>query len=326
MPDGGWVTTHEDITELKATRAVANERLSLQALIDCLPDSLWVKDVDSRFVIANKTTANHIGVAGPADLIGKSDLELLPMEFAQKFFADEQRVVQSGQPMLSQEEYAWGNKTWVSTTKVPLRNDRGEIFAVAGMSRDITERKLAEALARRAGANPRDDRDERAAGRCARSPHAPRRIPADRDIRLRPAARRRRDPLAPRRRAESAGGLYQGRRRPAHRSQSGVMRHGRLSAGSRHRRRYHDRPAVGRLQGYGRGSGRRAWASFMLVDPDPVASRRGRSAHSRCIRRLCANRPRPRRASSTSPPASPASRSSASSPKTAFVSWPTMTR
>ncbi|MGD1039056.1 MAG: PAS-domain containing protein, partial [Roseiarcus sp.] len=70
MPDGGWVTTYEDITELKATRAVANERLSLQALIDCLPDSLWVKDVNSRFVIANKTTAKHIGVAGPADLIG----------------------------------------------------------------------------------------------------------------------------------------------------------------------------------------------------------------------------------------------------------------
>jgi len=146
MPDGGWVAMHEDITELKATRAVENERLSLQALIDWLPDSLWVKDTGSRFVIANKTTAKHIGVAGPADLIGKTDLELLPMEFAQKFFADEQRVVQSGLPMLSQEEYAWGNKTWVSTTKVPLRNDRNEIFAVAGMSRDITERKLAEAL------------------------------------------------------------------------------------------------------------------------------------------------------------------------------------
>jgi len=146
MPDGGWVGTHEDITDLKATHAAANERLSLQALIDCLPDSLWVKDVNSRFIIANKTTANHIGVAGPADLIGKRDLELLPMEFAQQFFADEQRVVQSGLPMLSQEEYAWGNKTWVSTTKVPLRNERNEIFAVAGMSRDITERKLADAL------------------------------------------------------------------------------------------------------------------------------------------------------------------------------------
>ena len=44
MPDGGWVATHGDITELKATHAVANERISLQALIDWLPDNLWVKD------------------------------------------------------------------------------------------------------------------------------------------------------------------------------------------------------------------------------------------------------------------------------------------
>ena len=96
MPDGGWVTTHEDVTELKATRAVANERVSLQALIDWLPDNLWVKDVNSRFVIANQVTASRMGFAGPADLIGKTDLELLPPEIAQKFFADEQTIVRSG--------------------------------------------------------------------------------------------------------------------------------------------------------------------------------------------------------------------------------------
>ena len=65
MPDGGWVAMHEDITELKATRAIANERLSLQALIDWLPDNLWVKDVESRFVIANKTTANRSAWRSP---------------------------------------------------------------------------------------------------------------------------------------------------------------------------------------------------------------------------------------------------------------------
>jgi PAS domain-containing protein len=65
MPGGGCVVTYEDITELKAARAAANERLSLQALIDRLPDNLWVKDVNSRFVIANQVTADRIGVAGP---------------------------------------------------------------------------------------------------------------------------------------------------------------------------------------------------------------------------------------------------------------------
>jgi diguanylate cyclase (GGDEF)-like protein/PAS domain S-box-containing protein len=146
---GGWIGTHEDITELKAVRAAANERLSVQALIDRLPDNLWVKDVNSRFVIANQITADRIGVAGPANLIGKTDLELLPSEIAQKFYADEQKIVRSGKPMTDIEEYVFdssGDKTWILTTKVPLRNERNEIFGVAGISRDITERKLADAL------------------------------------------------------------------------------------------------------------------------------------------------------------------------------------
>ncbi len=127
----------------------ADERISLQALIDWLPDNLWVKDVESRFVISNKVTATRMGLAEPAALIGKSDLELLPREIAQKFYADEQKIIRSGQPMIDMEEYVFdgaGGKTWISTTKVPLRNERNEIFGVAGVSRDITERRLADAL------------------------------------------------------------------------------------------------------------------------------------------------------------------------------------
>ena len=146
LPGGCWVATHEDVTEIENARAAATERLSLQGLIDCLPDNLWVKDVNSRFVIANQVTAERIGVAGPADLIGRTDFELLPKELAQKFYADEQQIVRSGQPMIDMEEIAWGWKQSISTTKVPLRNDRNEIFGVAGISRDITERKMAYAL------------------------------------------------------------------------------------------------------------------------------------------------------------------------------------
>jgi PAS domain S-box-containing protein len=147
--EGGWVSTHEDVTEIKSTLVAANERLSLQALIDQLPDNLWVKDVNSRFLIANHVTAERIGAAGPADLIGKTDLELLPPEIANKFYADEQEIVRSGEPMVDMEEYVFdssGGRTWILTTKVPLRNERNEIFGVAGISRDATERKLADAL------------------------------------------------------------------------------------------------------------------------------------------------------------------------------------
>jgi diguanylate cyclase (GGDEF)-like protein/PAS domain S-box-containing protein len=149
MMDGGWVATHEDITELRAMRTVADERLSLQTLIDWVPDNLWVKDAKSRFVISNKVTATRMGIEDPADLIGKTDLELLPAEIAKKFYADEQRIVQSGQPMIDMEECVFGAsgaRTWILTTKVPLRNDRNEIVGVVGVSRDITERRLADAL------------------------------------------------------------------------------------------------------------------------------------------------------------------------------------
>src|ERR1700691_5525114 len=81
----------------------ADERFSLQALIDSLPDNLWVKDVESRFVISNKITATRIGVAGPTDLIGKTDHELLPPELAEKFFSDEQQIVRTGRPLMDME-------------------------------------------------------------------------------------------------------------------------------------------------------------------------------------------------------------------------------
>ena len=149
LPDGGWTETHEDITELLSARAAANERFSLQTLIDQLPDNLWVKDVGSRFVISNIVTAERMGLTRTADLIGKTDLEMLPPEIAQKFYADEQQVIRTGEPIKDIEEYvfdAQGDKVWVLTTKAPLFDERNQIFGVAGVSRDITERKRADAL------------------------------------------------------------------------------------------------------------------------------------------------------------------------------------
>ena len=83
MPDGGWLTSHEDVTDLRDKRILIEERISQQSLIDVVPDNLWVKDVESRFVIANVATAQRMGHASPEALIGKSDLELCPWETAQ---------------------------------------------------------------------------------------------------------------------------------------------------------------------------------------------------------------------------------------------------
>jgi diguanylate cyclase (GGDEF)-like protein/PAS domain S-box-containing protein len=124
----------------------AAERTLFRAMIDQVPDYLFVKDSHSRFVIANRAVAADLGRT-PEDLIGKTDFELHPIELAARFFADEQGVIRSGEPMLDIEEFVVevsGSKKWLSTTKVPLRNRQGEIIGIVGISRDVTERKRAE--------------------------------------------------------------------------------------------------------------------------------------------------------------------------------------
>ena len=145
VQDGGWVSTHRDVTAIHERGALAVERLSLQKLIDLVPDNLWIKDAGSRFVIANDATARRMGYASSADLIGKTDLELCPPETARKYFADERRIIATGEPLIDCEEYVIGSggaKCWISTTKAPLRGDGGEIIGLVGISRDITPRKL----------------------------------------------------------------------------------------------------------------------------------------------------------------------------------------
>ena len=127
----------------------SDERMTIQALIDWVPDILWVKDIDSRFVIANKSAAAKIGRGGPETLVGKRDFELHPMETAQQYYDDEQAILRSGRPLVEKEEYvidAFGRKTWILTTKVPLRNEKGEICGLVGVSHDITERRRADLL------------------------------------------------------------------------------------------------------------------------------------------------------------------------------------
>ncbi len=146
LPGGGWISTHEDITEI--ARTVANERITLQTLVDWVPDNLWVKDVHSRFVLCNKATARRMGRSAE-EVIGKSDMELVAPELAAGFSADEQRIVETGRPMIDKEEYIVdenGQKTWILTTKIPLRNDQDKIIGVVGISRDISDRRRADIL------------------------------------------------------------------------------------------------------------------------------------------------------------------------------------
>ncbi len=148
-PDGGWASIHEDVTGLQEGRLLIEEKISLQRLIDTAPDNLWVKDVESRFVVANRATAERMGRASPEELIGKSDRDLCPWETAQKYLADESHVLTTGRPLIDYEEFVLtpdGGKLWIATTKTPLRNEAGEVVGVIGVSRDISARCKADAL------------------------------------------------------------------------------------------------------------------------------------------------------------------------------------
>lgn len=149
MDDHGWVSTHEDISDKLVNAALAHERLSLQNLIDAVPDYLWLKDRDFRFIVANRALALDWGKTSPRDLLGLSDEDYHSPERAKLFRNAEADIIASRTPMIDREEFVLDNQgagRWLSSTKIPLIDEKGEVFAIVGIARDITARKRAEEL------------------------------------------------------------------------------------------------------------------------------------------------------------------------------------
>src|SRR6185436_11365879 len=124
------------------TAALSQANTLLQALMDYMPDHIYFKDTESRFIRNSKSQANMLGLNDPTQIVGKTDFDFFP--HATQAYAEEQEVMRSGQPLVDFEEHVvWpdSQETWVSTTKVPLRNPEGQIIGIFGISRDITERK-----------------------------------------------------------------------------------------------------------------------------------------------------------------------------------------
>ncbi|MBI1879521.1 MAG: PAS domain S-box protein, partial [Chloroflexi bacterium] len=136
-----------NVTErVRVQEALANERYLLRTLIDAIPDYIYVKDTESRFILGNAATMRGLGVTTPEQYIGKTDFDFFPPELAAQYYANEREVTRSGQALLEREERvvnSAGQEIWASTTTVPLRDDQERIIGLVGVSRNVTERMQA---------------------------------------------------------------------------------------------------------------------------------------------------------------------------------------
>jgi PAS domain S-box-containing protein len=121
----------------------------LRTLIDNMPDFIYIKDIKSRFVVANKKLAQVHGIRSPLEMAGKTDFDFYPKELANKYYWNEQEIIASGKPLINIEEQSLdetGGTIYLSTTKIPLKDSTGKIIGLVGIGRDITLKKKEEEL------------------------------------------------------------------------------------------------------------------------------------------------------------------------------------
>lgn len=144
----------QDITEIRQKEAVLkelNENLEkekyfLDSLMDNMPDAIYFKDPESKFIRVSKHMANKFGTT-LTDIIGKSDFDFHKYDKAAAAFYDEQEIMRTGIPKIDYIEKSIqenGTDKWVSSTKMPLINTQGETVGTFGISRDVTEVKRLE--------------------------------------------------------------------------------------------------------------------------------------------------------------------------------------
>jgi PAS domain S-box-containing protein len=137
-----------DVTERRRIEeSLAYERDLLQALLDNLPDAIYFKDEQSRFVRCSRAMIQRFGLKDQAEIVGHTDFDFFGEEHARLAFQDEQRIIRTGQPIIGfTEKETWpdGRVTWVLSSKLPYRDRQGKIVGTFGVSKDITDLIAAE--------------------------------------------------------------------------------------------------------------------------------------------------------------------------------------
>jgi PAS domain S-box-containing protein len=142
-----------DITERKQNEArLKNSELKQQSILNNIPDIAWMKDTNGKFVAVNKAMAKSVG-STVQDMIGKTDQDFYPADLAEKYIADDLKIIKSGQRKTIEETYFGSDKKmiWIETIKTPLFDGNGVITGTIGIARNITKRKQIEEILKEKG-------------------------------------------------------------------------------------------------------------------------------------------------------------------------------
>jgi two-component system, NtrC family, sensor kinase len=147
---GKWhsgVMLHDVTHERETSLSLQRERILLRTLIDAIPDCIYAKDLETRKTLANPSDLINFDLTREEDAIGKTDFDILDRETAERCYADDLRVISSGEPVIDREECIVtprGRRRWLRTTKLPLRDAGGRVVGLIGIGHDITRRRRTE--------------------------------------------------------------------------------------------------------------------------------------------------------------------------------------
>lgn len=124
----------------KVEHALKDERNMLRTIIDTLPDSIYVKDAEGRYVLDNAAHMRHLGAISEEEVRGKTVHDFFPAEIANQYHADDQTVFLSGRPILDKKELMqdrYGQTRWISTSKIPIWDAFGKVVGLVCISQHL---------------------------------------------------------------------------------------------------------------------------------------------------------------------------------------------
>ncbi len=133
-----------------ASPAISVEALDstiLRVLMDTIPDRIYFKDLESRFVRNNLAHTRWMGASSPEELVGKTDFDFFSREHAERAYLEEQVIIRTGRPIVARIDHITrrdGVQVWGSVTKMPWCDETGRIIGTFGLTRDVTATKEAE--------------------------------------------------------------------------------------------------------------------------------------------------------------------------------------